>query len=105
MDFISYARKPFSVEAVEVTVENISEIAKYVGDLKTKEDGTPYIQVDRRLVPSVFRVYPGFFMTQMGDNIRCYSPRVFNEQFVKNEGPIKEWVEFINGKEKAKDAP
>lgn len=82
MEFKKYVRVPFNVEAVEVTVDNIEEVAKSVGTLRHKEDGTPYIQVDRRLIPNIFRVYPGFWMTKMGDNIRCYSKRMFTEQFV-----------------------
>lgn len=101
MDFISFVRKPFAVEAVEVTAENIAEVAKYVGDLREKEDGTPYILVDRRLVPNVFRVYPGFFMTKMGENVRCYSRKIFKEQFTLLTDDIKPWLEFMENKEKA----
>lgn len=98
MEFTTFVRKPFVVDAVEVTAENIGEVAKYVGDLREKEDGTPYILVDRRLVPNVFRVYPGFFMTRMGENVRCYSKKIFKEQFMVQDEQIKEWVNFINGK-------
>lgn len=97
MEFTKFVRKPFTVEAVEVTEENITDIAEFVGTLREKEDGTPYIQVDRRLVPNIFRVYPGFWMTKMGDNIRCYSKRIFNEQFVESDPAIMEWVHFMNG--------
>lgn len=97
MEFATYVRKPFMVEAVEVTTDNIGDIAEFVGVLREKDNGTPYIQVDRRLVPNIFRVYPGFWMTRMGDNIRCYSKRVFNEQFIKNTPEIGEWVDFMNG--------
>lgn len=88
MDFTTFVRKPFTVEAVEVTRENIAEIAPLVGTLKEKDDGTPYIHVDKRLVPNIFRVYPGFWMTKMNDNIRCYSKRIFLEQFIENTDEI-----------------
>lgn len=97
MEFSTFVRKPFVVEAVEVTAENIAEVAKYVGDLREKEDGTPYILVDRRLVPNVFKVYPGFFMTKMGENVRCYSRKIFKEQFTEFTDEIKPWVEFMVG--------
>lgn len=97
MQFTTFVRKPFVVDAVEVTTENIGEVAKYVGDLREKEDGTPYILVDRRLVPNVFRVYPGFFMTKMGENIRCYSRKIFKEQFTEQTDEIKNWVDFMGG--------
>lgn len=96
LEFNNFVRKPFSVEAIEVTTENINEIAAHVGTLRKKENGTPYIQVDRRLVPNIFRVYPGFWMTRMGDNIRCYSKRAFEEQFVESTPDIDSWVKFMN---------
>lgn len=96
LKFSEYVRRPFVVEAVEITKENIGEIASFVGELKEKEDGTPFILVDRRLVPNVYRVYPGFFMTRMGDHIRCYSRKVFVEQFTEQTEDIQPWVAFLN---------
>lgn len=86
MEFTTYVRRPFVVQAVEVTTANIAEVATLVGELNEKRDGTPYIMVNPELVPNVERVYPGYYMTKMGDNVRCYSRRVFREQFMeKNE--------------------
>ncbi len=99
MDFTTFVRKPFTVEAVEVTEDNIGEFAELIGALREKENGTPYIQVDRRLVPNVFRVYPGFWVTKMGDNIRCYSKRIFKEQFTESTEDIENWVSFLNGED------
>lgn len=82
LNYIPYIRRPFEIEAVEITEDNIADIAPLVGELCHKDDGSPYIEVDKRLVPNVFKVYPGFYMTRMGDNVRCYSRRVFHEQFV-----------------------
>lgn len=95
MEFVTFVRKPFVVQAVEVTEENIHEVAKYIGDVRDKEDGTKYILVDKRLVPNVSKVYPGFFMTKMGENVRCYSKKIFKEQFVPNSPEIQPWVEFM----------
>lgn len=98
LNLTRYARKPFVVEAVEVTRENIEEVAKYVGDLKVKDDDeqTPYILVDKRLVPNIYRVYPGYFLTRMGDNIRCYTNRVFLEQFVPMTDQVSVLVDGLN---------
>jgi hypothetical protein len=96
----TFVRKPFTVEAIEITTDNIEEIAKHVGDLRQKDDGTPFILVDRRLVPNVYKVYPGFWMTKMGENVRCYSRKIFSEQFIKNNNSIQTWVDFLNDKTK-----
>ena len=104
MEFVTYVRKPFEVQVVEITRENIEEVARFVGDVRYRDDQTPYILVDRRLVPSVDRVHIGFFMTKIGDNVRCYSPRVFREQFVEKTPEIQPWLDFLAGKEPQKDA-
>ena len=90
MQFNKYIRKPFAVEAIEITEENMAELAKLVGELRTK-NGITSITLDRRIVPNVSRAYVGWFMTRLGDNYRCYSPKVFTDQFIDFE-PVKSFV-------------
>ena len=97
MEFTTFVRKPFVVEAVEITKDNIAEVAQHVGDLRYREDGSPFILPDRRLVPNVVRVFPGYFMTKMGENIRCYSPKIFKEQFVEKTDGIQPWLDYLDG--------
>lgn len=104
MEFETFVRKPFVVTAVEITKDNIAEVAKDVGDLRHKDDGTPYILVDRRLVPNVFKVYVGFYMTKMGENVRCYARRVFHEQFVPMDEPMRKWIEYLENGTPAEEA-
>ena len=99
MEFTTFVRKPFTVEAVEITNENIAELAEFIGTLRERDNGQKFIQVDRRAVPNVFRVYPGFWMTKMGDNVRCYSKRIFKDQFTESTDEIEGWVKFLNGEE------
>lgn len=96
LQYKEFCRKPFVVEAVEVTRENIGEIAKFVGKLETLEDGNQFILVDPSLVQNVIRVFPGYYMTRMGEQIRCYSKRVFREQFALLNETTQEWVDIIN---------
>lgn len=95
MEFTHFVRKPFTVEATEVTAENIAEVAELIGVLREKDNGTPYIAVDRRLVPNLYRVYTGFWLTRMGDNVRCYSKRVFKQQFTESNAEIETWVKYL----------
>lgn len=83
MEFTSFVRKPFEIEAVEITPENIAEIAPLVGDLNQKGDGTPYIQVDKDKIPNMFRVYPGDFLTKMEGSFRCYARKAFYDQYIE----------------------
>lgn len=96
MEFTDYVRKPFSVRAIEITDDNLDQVAEFVGTIRTKDDGTRYIEVDRKLVPNLLQVFVGFWMTKIGNNVRCYSPRAFEGQFVKSTPDIANWVEFMN---------
>jgi hypothetical protein len=101
MEYTDFIRKPFVVEAVELTRDNIEEAAEHVGILRKKRNGDPYIQVNPLFVPNVERVFLGFFMTRMGENIRCYSKRVFHDQFTAITPDIKSWVDFMTNEHAA----
>lgn len=88
MEFTQFVRRPFVVDAVQITEENMEEVAKLIGDVRTK-DGSKHIALDRRLVPNVPRAYVGWWMTMLGDNYRCYSPKVFKAEFIEHEPEIK----------------
>ena len=103
MEFTAFVRKPFVIEAIELTEENLAEFAPLIGTLRTKEDGTPYIQVNWKLVPNIYRVYPGFWMTRRGDNIHCYSPKVFARQFTNITPDIQVWIDYLNDEEASVD--
>lgn len=76
-----YVRTPFAVRAVKITEDNIDAIAQLIGEIKT-QDGERYIKVDRRIIPNVGRARVGWYLTVLGDNLRCYSPKIFKEQFI-----------------------
>ena len=100
--FQDFVRKPFVVQAIEVTKENINQLAEElkIGEVRTKDDGTPFIHVDRRLEPNVLQVYPGYWVTQMGDNVRCYSRKVFFRQFIQDSDELHQWVDWVNSAER-----
>jgi len=83
MEFKTFVRKPFQVEAVEITPENMAEIAEMIGGrIKTEDDsGVDYIQLNRQIIPNVGKAYVGWWVTRLGENFRCYAPKVFFEQF------------------------
>jgi len=88
LEFSPYLRKPFDVDAVEVTEENFDEIAALIGsEVKDLEGGGRVIVVDRTKVPTVNRVYVGWVLTKVGDNLRCYNRKTFNQQFRPRTAP------------------
>lgn len=106
IEYQDFVRKPFVVKAVEVTEENIREIADELGKLKYDEnDGTPYVAVEKGKVPNVNRVQLGWFMTKHGKRTHCYAPGVFEKQFVELDDDIQQAVEDINGEGEFIDEP
>ena len=90
MDFKDYIRKPFTIKAVEVTEENFEEIAALCGkSIQLTEKGDRFILVNRRVIPNGTKIFVGWWITVMDDNIRCYPPRSFNNQFT----PVSEQSE------------
>lgn len=78
----SYLRKTFLVTAVEITQENMEEVARHIGTVKqTKEQGR-FIEVDERIVPRFKRAYAGFYVTFFGEQIRVYTRRSFFSHFI-----------------------
>lgn len=105
MEFNTYIRKPFVVQASEITEENIHEVAKFVGTIRSRDDGEVFIEVDRTKIPNLDRVYVGFWVTKIGNNARCYSARVFTQQFVEMSDDARAWVDFLNQKEEPLPQP
>lgn len=91
-----FFRKPFVVEAVQITTDNIVELAPLIGQLREKENGTPYILVNRDLIKNVVKVFPGYWYAIMGENTRCYSERVFAEQFIEVNPSLEIMITQIN---------
>lgn len=95
MEFTTFVRKPFTVEAVQITEKNIRDIAPLVGTIQV-DDGQVWIQVDRKKVPVLSEVEPGYWMTKVDGKIRCYSDRVFREQFTPITPEIRQWMDYLN---------
>jgi hypothetical protein len=89
--FSLYMRKPFFVEAIEITEENIRDVAKLLGLYVERPDGSKYIQVRKEMAPNVFqgRIYPGYFLTKLNDDYRCYQPKSFHNQFEEDDGTLE----------------
>jgi hypothetical protein len=99
--YVEIVRRPFKVEAVEITKGNITTLARYIGDLNQNDKGELYILVDPRKVPSIKEVYVGYWMTRMGKNVRVYAPRIKKQQFMDLTPSVQEWIEFLE--KEAKD--
>lgn len=100
LEFIGHIRRPFVVQAVQITEENIDEVAALVGNV-VERDGKKYISLDRRLVPNIRKAYIGWWITKLDDNIRCYSPKVFEAEFMQY---TEEWDAWLKPEEAASES-
>jgi hypothetical protein len=96
MQYTKVIRKPFAVDAVQITEENIAEIAKIIGELQERENGTPYIVVNRNVVPAKQRAYIGDWLTKMGEKYHCYTDKLFTREFVAHTESIQGWIDYLN---------
>ena len=94
MNFTSFVRRPFLVEAVQITPENIDELALLLGEVKEK-DGEKHILLDRRIVPNIKRAFVGWWVTKLDDNLRCYSPKVFDKEFTQYDDSWSAYFEQL----------
>jgi hypothetical protein len=93
MNFTEFVRKPFKIEAEQITNENMDEVCELIGHEVRTQGESRYIVVNRRIVPNGYRAYAGWWITQMGDNFRCYPKRVFEDQFVPMSDEWATWFE------------
>lgn len=94
--FSIYARRPFTVEALEFTKENLEDFCPALGEMDAKADGTPFIRANPDVVQTVTRIFPGFWLTRMGPHIRVWNRRIFRDQFVEADESVLDLVSDLN---------
>lgn len=91
LQFNKFVRTPFAVEAVQITSENMADVAELIGELK-EQDGVPFILINKRIVPLINRAHVGWWVTKFGDNYRCYSDKTFTDQFKAQTPEWEKWL-------------
>lgn len=86
----TYTRKPFEIEAVKVTEENMEDVAKWCGgEIQTTESGKRFIKVDvtRPLSDKQTRAFAGDWTLRVKNSFKVYTNKAFVHCFDK--GTIK----------------
>lgn len=104
-----YERLPFTIYAIEVTNENIRQVAKWCkGEVRTtgKRGIQKYIKVDvkRALNERQTQAYIGDWVLKAGSGFKVYTPKAFAESFRKKTEHMVETVKNMVNREKAEDA-
>ena len=81
ISYESYKHIPFEVKAVEITDENIEEIATLIGEIEINEEGEKVIRTDKRVIKGFRTVPVGWFMSKVGRSFRIYKPLAFERTF------------------------
>lgn len=80
-----YERKPFKVTVVQVTSENIEEVARWTrGTLKT-DDGGKYVEVKvhRPIDDRQTKAYAGDFVLKAPTGFKVYTQTAFAKSFIQ----------------------
>lgn len=83
MQTTRFLRKSFEVDAVQVTAENISEVAKWCQGKVIDENGTKHIKVrvERVLTDKQTMAFVGDWVLYAGKGYKVYTNKAFQQSF------------------------
>src|SRR5688500_11276036 len=88
MDTEKYVRKPFEIDAVQVTEENFSQVAEWSGGETVQDaDNAQYIKVKvhHPLNTRQTRAYVGDWVLSSRKGFKVYTDTAFKSNFVQGE--------------------
>lgn len=86
MQTVKYVRKTFFVDAVQVTADNMEDVAQWCqGEVREEEDGTRYIhvRVHRPLNERQTKAYANDWVLYAGTGYKVYTTKAFSSSFDK----------------------
>lgn len=84
LETTKYVRKPFYIDAVRVTLDNLYEVAAWCdGDIRTDSDHKKYVKVrvHRPLNDRQTKAYVGDWVLYAGTGFKVYTPKAFLNSF------------------------
>lgn len=88
LDILEYVRRPFEVQAVQVTEENLQTVADWCeGELRETADGKQFIKVKvyRPVSSRQSRAFVGDWVLYSGKAYKVYNTKAFEQSFVPKE--------------------
>jgi hypothetical protein len=96
IEFTPYIRKPYRVDALKVTGNNIHVVAELIeGTVETAQDGKTFIRTHRKVVKNVDNIWPGFFLTKVRKKTLAYPSRLFYRNYVEPTEDVEDFVVFL----------
>lgn len=108
LDIQEFERLPFTIKAVEVTAENIKQVARWCGgEIKSegRRGNKKFILVDvkRALNDRQKQAYVGDWVLRAGSGYKVYTPKAFHESFRKKVEHMVEVTSNMIKREEAED--
>lgn len=108
LDIQKFERLPFTVEAVEVTAENINQVARWCRGKVLTEPGRArkkyiLVEVKRALNDRQTQAYVGDYVLKAGSGFKIYTPKAFETSFRKKTEHMMKTVRNMVGREQAED--
>lgn len=91
MQTTKFTRKPFEVDAVQVTADNIEEVAKWCQGEVITEDDQPCIKVRvlRALNDRQTKAFVGDWVLYAGTGYKVYIDKAFKKSFVERSEELR----------------
>lgn len=88
LETVKYVRKPFLIDAVQVTADNMAEVAKWVdGDVRSNDLGQYIkVRVHRPMNERQTQAYVGDWVLYAGTGYKVYTPKAFINAFRPADG-------------------
>lgn len=88
LETTKYIRKPFEIDAVQVTTDNIAEVAKWVdGEIRSDDLGQYVkVRVHRPLNDRQTKAYVGDHVLYAGTGYKVYTDKAFKNSFEQASG-------------------
>jgi hypothetical protein len=83
IEIVKYIRKPFEVDAVQVTADNMSEVANWCGGEVLTDNGNNFVKVsvERFLNERQTKAFNGDWVLKAGTGYKVYTPKAFSKSF------------------------
>ena len=90
LETMKYVRKPFYIDAVQITALNLENVAKWVdGDVRTDDQGQYVkVRVHRPITDRQTKAYPGDWVLYAGTGYKVYTPKAFANSFEQHSTAI-----------------
>lgn len=88
LEVTRYVRRPFEIDAVQVTAENIEEVAKWCnGDVRNEGDNQYVkVRVHRPMNDKQTKAFVGDWVLYAGTGYKVYTSKPFKSSFMIKEG-------------------